>query len=264
MTENESNETLVRAAGKIAGSRYLTAFTGAGVSVESGIPPFRGPGGLWNRYDPQILDLDFFTAHPEKSWPAIRALFYDFMKTGGKTEEAEFTAIQPNRAHLVLAAWEKRGLLKKLITQNIDDLLFKAGSRYVIENHGNCRTLVCMKCGTRTDAEHYTFTEDVPRCACGGVYKPDFIFFGEAIPHDAMLGASDAAGRTDCMVITGTSGAVYPAAGIPPAAKSRGALIIEINPEPTEYTHGTTDIFIPLKAGEAFARLEDILTEKGI
>ena len=103
---------LVReAAHLIRSAKHLTAFTGAGISVESGIPPFRGEGGLWSRYDPRMLELDYFLAHPETAWPVIRQIFYD-----------HFGAAKPNRAHEVLAAWETRGLLKVLITQNIDSV----------------------------------------------------------------------------------------------------------------------------------------------
>ena len=95
----------------IRGARHLIAFTDAGISVESGIPPFRGPGGLWNKYDPRMLELGYFRAHPERSWPILKEIFYD-----------HFGKARPNRAHEVLAAWEARGLLKTLITQNIDSL----------------------------------------------------------------------------------------------------------------------------------------------
>jgi NAD-dependent deacetylase len=125
---------ILEAARIIRGARYLTAFTGAGISVESGIPPFRGEGGLWSRYDPRMLELDYFRAHPERSWPILREIFYD-----------HFGRARPNKAHEVLAAWERdgwprdsaarsapgsseRGLLKVLITQNIDILHFNAGS----------------------------------------------------------------------------------------------------------------------------------------
>ena len=99
------------AAALIRSARHLTAFTGAGISVESGIPPFRGPGGLWNKYDPRMLELDYFLAHPERAWPVIREIFYD-----------NFGRAKPNAAHLALAAWEARALLKCLITQNIDSV----------------------------------------------------------------------------------------------------------------------------------------------
>ena len=116
------------AASLIRSARYLTAFTGAGISVESGIPPFRGPGGLWSKYDPRMLELSYFRAHPEKSWPILRVIFYD-----------HFGAARPNRAHEVLAAWEARGLLKTLITQNSDNLHHIAGSMRTLALACQCR-----------------------------------------------------------------------------------------------------------------------------
>jgi NAD-dependent deacetylase len=106
-----SQDQITRAASLIVNAKHLTAFTGAGVSVESGIPPFRGEGGLWSKYDPRMLELDYFLAHPEQSWPILREIFYD-----------HFGSAKPNRAHEVLAAWEACGLLKTLITQNIDSV----------------------------------------------------------------------------------------------------------------------------------------------
>jgi len=107
----DTHSAIHQAASLIRGSRYLTAFTGAGISVESGIPPFRGPGGLWSKYDPRMLELDYFRSHPDSAWPVIKEIFYD-----------HFGKAKPNRAHEVLAAWEGRGLLKCLITQNIDSV----------------------------------------------------------------------------------------------------------------------------------------------
>jgi NAD-dependent deacetylase len=106
-----ATQAITEASRLIRSARYLTAFTGAGISVESGIPPFRGAGGLWSRYDPRMLELDYFLAHPERSWPILREIFYD-----------HFRAARPNRAHEVLAAWEARGLLMTVITQNVDNL----------------------------------------------------------------------------------------------------------------------------------------------
>jgi len=116
-TVGTTSSAIHESAALIRQARHLTAFTGAGISVESGIPPFRGEGGLWSRYDPRMLELDYFLAHPEKAWPVIREIFYD-----------HFGKARPNRAHEVLAAWEARGLLKTLITQNIDNLHHIAGS----------------------------------------------------------------------------------------------------------------------------------------
>jgi len=114
---DEASTAVASATALIRGARHLTAFTGAGISVESGIPPFRGAGGLWSKYDPRLLELSYFLKHPEVSWPVLKDIFYD-----------HFGAARPNRAHEVLAAWEARGLLKTVITQNIDNLHSVAGS----------------------------------------------------------------------------------------------------------------------------------------
>ena len=240
MADQDTLTRILSAARLIRGSRYLTAFTGAGISVESGIPPFRGQGGLWDMYDPRMLELDYFLRYPEKAWPVIREIFYD-----------HFGAAKPNAAHLALSDWEARGFLKLLITQNIDNLHHQAGSRNVVEFHGNSRLLLCMKCGTRRDANPELLEKLPPRCACGGIYKPDFIFFGEGIPPAALTASRQAAGETDVMIVVGSTGEVYPAASIPRSAAENGAKIIEVNPEPSEFTPDITDVFIPLKAGEA-------------
>jgi NAD-dependent deacetylase len=236
------------AASLIRTSRCLTAFTGAGISVESGIPPFRGEGGLWNRYDPRMLELDYFLRHPEKSWPILREIFYE-----------HFGKARPNRAHEVLAAWEARGLLKVLITQNIDNLHYEAGSRNVVEFHGNSRTLVCLNCGGKRGADPAFLQDLPPKCGCGGIYKPDFIFFGEGIPIGALAASEKAADETDVMIVVGSTGEVYPAAGVPRRAKNRGARIVEINPSPSEFTP-LADLFIGMKAAEVFTLIEEGLT----
>jgi NAD-dependent deacetylase len=236
----ETRAGINKAASLIRAAKHLTAFTGAGISVESGIPPFRGEGGLWNRYDPRMLELDYFLAHPEKSWPILREIFYD-----------HFGKAKPNRAHEVLAAWEARGLLKVLITQNIDNLHYLAGSRNVAEFHGNSRQLLCLSCDARVEADPRLLERLPPRCSCGGLFKPDFIFFGEGIPPQAYEKARAAAARTDLMLVIGSTGEVYPAALIPREAAEHGAKIIEVNPEPSGFTGAITDIHIPLRAGEA-------------
>ncbi len=238
-------EALRASASLIRSARYLTAFTGAGISVESGIPPFRGPGGLWGKYDPRTLELDYFLAHPEKAWPVIREIFYD-----------NFGAARPNAAHLALARLETAGTLKVLITQNIDNLHYLAGSRNIVEFHGNSRKLLCLSCGARRDAEPEMLVNLPPRCPCGGIYKPDFIFFGEGIPPEAHARSMEAAGRTDVMLVVGSTGEVYPAALVPARARDAGAKIIEVNPRASEFTASVTDIHIPLKAAEAFELIE--------
>jgi NAD-dependent deacetylase len=180
---------VTEAARLIRYARYLTAFTGAGISVESGIPPFRGEGGIWNTYDERKFELDYFLAHPEEAWPLLREIFYE-----------NFGKARPNRAHEVLAAWEARGLLKTLITQNIDNLHFEAGSRAIVEFHGNSRTLVCLTCGSRRAVEPDALLIMPPRCPCGGIYKPDFVFFGEGIPPAALEESAEAARRTTALL----------------------------------------------------------------
>lgn len=221
------NDLLRRAADLIKKAEWLTAFTGAGMSVESGIPPFRGEGGIWDSYDSRLLELSYFTANPEKCWPLIKEIFYD-----------SFARAEPNPGHLALAAMEERELLKSLITQNIDDLHYRAGNRRVVEYHGNSRLLQCLSCRGAVEAAGVDLSRLPPLCSrCGGVLKPDFVFFGEAIPFTAMSEARFAAGRTDCMILVGTTGEVYPAAALPGVAAGNGARIIEINPSPSSYTY---------------------------
>jgi len=213
--------------------------------VESGIPPFRGEGGLWSRYDPRMLELNYFLAHPERAWPVIREIFYD-----------HFGAAKPNDAHLALARLETAGRLKVLITQNIDNLHYLAGSRAIVEFHGNSRLLLCLNCGKRVEARAEMLQALPPRCPCGGLCKPDFIFFGEGIPQGVHLRSQEAAGQTDVMLVVGSTGEVYPAALVPRWAKDAGASIIEVNPDESEFTGSITNVHIPMKAAEAFRLLE--------
>jgi len=237
-----------KAAETILSASYCTAFTGAGISVESGIPPFRGEKGIWNTYNPIVLDLGYFYQHPRESWEAIKEIFYDF-----------FGSARPNAAHLLLAEMEKKGALRRIITQNIDNLHYEAGSREIVEYHGNSRTLVCPRCGSRVEADPSILSSLPPKCSCGGVWKPDFVFFGESIPFEAMRQSEEAASRTDCMILIGTTGEVYPAALLPREAARQGAVIIEINPEPSLYTSEITDIYIPAGAVEAAQLLKSEL-----
>jgi NAD-dependent deacetylase len=221
------------------------------MSVESGIPPFRGAEGIWGRYDPRLLELSYFDAYPEKCWIKIKEIFYDY-----------FGRAQPNPGHLTLSAMEAAGKLELLITQNIDDLHFRAGSRKFIEYHGNSRLLVCRKCGKKLQAEKEILSILPPKCpACGEILKPDFVFFGENIPSDALEASQTAMEKTDCLLIIGTTGEVFPAASLPHTASRGGALIIEINPSPSTYTDTVTDVYIPLPAGKALPRLWELLRD---
>lgn len=237
-----------RAAEIIREAAYLVAFTGAGVSVESGIPPFRGPGGIWERYNPRALDLEFFLRSPAESWAVIRDIFFS----------SEYDA-QPNAAHRVLAAWEERGLLKAVVTQNIDNLHTDAGSREVVEYHGNTRDVVCLKTGAVSPFERRMLDTLPPRSAAGGVLKPRFVFFGESIPPEAARRAQEHVDRADVVLVVGSTGEVYPAAGLPEYASRRGATIIEVNPDRSAYTDTITDIHVQAAATEAISRLNELI-----
>jgi len=219
-------------------AKHVTAFTGAGISVESGIPPFRGENGIWGKYDPQVLELDYFFRNPERSWNVIKEIFYDF-----------FGNAKPNDAHIGIANWEHKGKVKAVITQNIDNLHQEAGSSVVHEFHGNSKHLICTKCGLRKAVDEETFASLPPLCPeCGGLLKPDFIFFGEAIPSDAYEHSVEESRLADVFLLVGTTGEVVPASYIPQMAKQQGATIIEINPNPSAHTSGTTDIYLQGKA----------------
>jgi len=221
-------------------AKYTIAFTGAGISVESGIPPFRGAEGLWNKYDPSVLDLSYFLNHGEESWVHIREIFYDF-----------FADAKPNQAHLVLAEMERKGLLKAVITQNIDNLHHEAGSINVHEFHGNSKKLKCLKCGSIYEVSEINLKKLPPRCKKDkAILKPDFIFFGEGIPPDAYSNSFAEAEKADVCLIIGSTGEVTPASYVPRTAKQSGAVIIEINPEETTFTSQITDIHLQGKASE--------------
>ena len=228
----------------IVGSKFAVAFTGAGISVESGIPPFRGESGLWSKYDPNVLDLNHFHLNPIEAWKVIKEIFYDF-----------FGEAKPNSAHFALAELEKQGFLKSIITQNIDNLHYEAGSKEVYEFHGNSRMLVCPYCSKKYVAEESDI-ENIPMCDhCHAVLKPDFIFFGEGIPELAYRKSIEAAQKADLIIIIGSTGEVTPASSIPTLAKQNGAKIIEINPERTLFTNSITDVFVQGKATEVMDKI---------
>lgn len=244
-----SSDNWQRAAELIAGAQSLVAFTGAGVSVESGVPPFRGDGGIWEKWDPQVLEISYFYAHPAESWNAIREIFYE-----------TFKGAEPNAAHKTLAFWEGLGLLKAVITQNIDGLHERAGSNTVIQYHGNSNYLICTETGKRYPATEELIAPEVPVSEAGALLKPDFIFFGEGIPPRAAQEAEQYARESDVMLVIGTTGEVYPAALMPRVAKENGATLIEVNTEKSAYTPAMTDIFLEAPASEALPKLNELLS----
>jgi len=226
------------------------ALTGAGISVESGIPSFRGVHGLWTRYDPmEYAHIDAFLSNPDKVWRMLLDL------------DETIRQARPNPAHYALAELEKMGKLKGIITQNVDNLHQEAGSRQVIEFHGNARRFVCLRCRRAFEPAALDFSQVPLYCSCGGLIKPDIVFFGEEIPSAANRAAFDLAEACDLMLVIGTSAVVMPANYLPYSAKKHGAPIVEINLEPTDLTRRLTDYFLEGSASqilsETVARLTD-------
>jgi len=230
----------------IKNSKHVVAFTGAGISVESGIPPFRGSQGLWAKYDPEeFAYIEAFLKDPAKVWKMLREMF-----------EIIFNA-KPNPAHRILAELEKLGYLKCVITQNVDGLHQLAGNKNVIEFHGNCRWLSCLKCGKKEEVKKELIEAlSYPKCKdCNSPLKPDVVFFGEPIPFNAKVKAEFEAKNCNVMLVIGTSGVVYPACELPYMAKLNKAKIVEINLEKTPYTNSISDYFIKEKASEALLKV---------
>lgn len=238
-------ELYKKAADIIKKSKNLIALTGAGHSVESGIPDFRGKDGLWTKYDPMVYaHIETFKIHPEKSWELLFAM----QELTGKAK--------PNAGHYALAKLEQMGFLKAVITQNIDNLHQEAGNKKVIEYHGNDKRLECLDCGRIYETSAYKIEKTPPRCKnCNAVLKPTVIFFGENIPFDAMAESSQLTEIADAVMVIGTSAQVYPAASIPYIAKKNGAAIIELNLERTGLTSSITDIFIEGLIGKTLPEL---------
>ena len=230
-------------------SKFAIAFTGAGISVESGIPPFTGAGGLWNKYDPKFIELSFFYSNPKKSWEEMRKIFFNSMGTA-----------QPNKAHEVLADMETKGLLKGIITQNIDGLHQAAGSKNVVEFHGTIHTLACLDCSLRYNVSETDISQDIPRCpSCNGILKPDFVFYGEGINKNNYDKSLKMANNADLVIIVGTAGQVMPACYMPFTAQRNGAKIIEVNTLESSFTSQITNYFFQTKATEFFGELEKFL-----
>ncbi len=243
---NTTNE-IIQASEYIAKSRYLVALTGAGVSAESGIPTFRGEDGLWKRYKPEELATpQAFARNPRLVWEWYRWRM-----------EIVFKA-SPNPAHKALVELERMGILKCIITQNVDGLHQLAGSSCVVELHGNIRRVRCTSCSFRSEISEPP-KEIPPRCPrCGSLLRPDVVWFGEPIPEEALSKALELAKRCDVMIVIGTSGVVVPAGYLPYIAKSNGALIIEINVARSAITP-IADIFINMRAGEALPKIVELV-----
>jgi NAD-dependent deacetylase len=206
----------------IENASNIVAFSGAGLSAESGIPTYRGAGGLWNEYDPdKYANITYFMHDPSYYWRFFRDVRYPILKKA-----------KPNDGHVALAKMESRGKCRAVITQNIDGLHHEAGQKKVIELHGNTRRFYCMKCSfqmTMSEVYRLLSQELPPRCDCGGLVRPDVVFFGESLPEESLEEASRAALECDVFIVVGSSLVVQPAAQLPVLAKRSGARVIIIN-----------------------------------
>jgi NAD-dependent deacetylase len=228
--------------------------TGAGVSAESGIPTFRGDGGLWTKFDPiKVASIEYFMADPTAYWKVS--------KDRGRLA----LAARPNPGHDALAALEAAGHLAAVVTQNTDGLHQESGSRNVIEVHGSGRTVQCLDCGNREPRSEVQARLEVqmpPRCkVCGGVFlKPTVVLFGEAMPQAAIQEAFTLAREADVMLVVGTSLVVYPAADIPLVAVTAGAKLVVVNAEPTPFDE-LAEVVIRGKSGEVLPEIVELISE---
>jgi NAD-dependent deacetylase len=271
------NNLIKRAAGDLLNSRYTIALTGAGMSTESGIPDFRGPDGLWTR-DPEAERKAYeayetFRLNPRKFWEEridpkspMRRMFETF---------GELDKVLPNPGHYALAELEKMGILKYVLTQNIDGLHTKAGNTNVVEYHGGINKFRCIACGKRFTPDEIKLADLTlrdklpPGCQCGGIIKDDGVFFGEPIPSDCLKRSEQQALKCDLMLICGTSAVVYPFADLPNIARfgagrygtplsgrsERKVTIIELNAEPTLLTGRISDYLIQGKTGDILPKI---------
>ena len=224
----------------------IVFFGGTGVSTESGIPDFRGQNGIfsalkkYHREPEVLLSYSYFRMRPD--------VFFEYYR-----ENILVTDAKPNPAHYALAAMEAKGILSAVITQNVDGLHQKAGSRRVLELHGSIYRNYCMKCGKRYDVETILGTEGVPFCECGGIIRPDVVMYEETLPEDVFTEAENEIFKADMLIVGGTSLSVYPAAGL--LREFRGKHLVLINKSETPYDD-RADLVIREPIGEVFAGLE--------
>ncbi len=238
--------TLQKAAEILANCEHAVALTGAGISVESGIPDFRSPGGLWERFDPMVYaQFDTFVAAPHKSWEMFLAV------------EEILDAARPNAAHRALADLEADGVIRSVITQNIDGLHQAAGSRTVREFHGTHAELHCVGCEARYPRDK-ALEGIPPRCSCGRALKPAVVLFGEGIPDEPAANSARDVELCDAMLVIGTSAEVYPAAALPLQVRRRGKPLIVVDLEPTSLCREYPSVFLQGSAGVV---MEELVSE---
>lgn len=223
----------------------VVALSGAGMSVESGIASFRGPGGLWEKYNPEEYGhINTLRYEPEKAWIMLSEMEREILKS------------KPNKGHYALAELERMGKLHAIITQNVDGLHHVAGSQEVIEFHGHLQTVSCMDCGYQVPSSEVPLDHLPPRCEkCNGPVKPDAVFFGEAIPQEALMRSQRESESCDLMLVIGTSAMVYPAASMPDIAHGAGAKVVEINTAETPLTGRISSYIVKGPSGEVLESL---------
>jgi NAD-dependent deacetylase len=226
----------------------ICVLTGAGISAESGVATFRGTDGLWSKLRPEELaNFDAFLRNPDIVWE-----WYNHRKQ-------IIQEVKPNAAHYALADMEQMVKDFTLTTQNIDNLHIRAGSKRVMELHGNIERSYCVTCGKFVPDVVVTREQRIPHCDdCGGVIRPDVVWFGEMLPQDVLEESMSAAARCSLFLTIGTSAVVYPAAGLPLKARDCGAYVVEINLERTEISHLVDESLIG-KAGEILPQLAEIM-----
>jgi NAD-dependent deacetylase len=233
-------------------ARHAVAFTGAGISTPSGIPDFRSKNsGLWQRFDPmKVASISVFKSQPEHFYGWLRPLLREVWQAA------------PNPAHLALAQLEAAGLLKAVITQNIDDLHQRAGSKQVYEVHGSLRTLTCQACDTIYPSDTFraalTAADEMARCpGCGRVVKPDITLFGEMLPAQTWADAEYHCRHADLVLVVGSSLEVWPAAALPEMGFENGAALVINNLSPT-HLDPRADVLLPLNVAEAIPQIANI------
>ncbi len=258
MTEKGDSETLdasTRAAAALMKrSRHTVALSGAGLSAESGIPTYRGANGLWTKFgEPTIDGWEMFCTDPGQWWE-VALEHREGTEFGRAIDNAE-----PNHGHMAMAELESMGRLAHVITQNIDNLHQRAGSRSLTEIHGNRAKTRCMNCGNRTLLADTDLDRLPPLCLiCGGILKNDTVMFGEPIPDDALRECYKQSALADLFLVIGTSAVVYPAADFPVMAKRRGAPLVEINPDETALSE-LADVVVRAPAGVALPAIVELL-----
>ncbi|MDZ7331231.1 MAG: NAD-dependent deacylase [candidate division KSB1 bacterium] len=234
--------------GKLKSAHTVVVLTGAGISAESGVPTFRGDEGLWKQFRPEELaNFDAFIRNPKLVWE-----WYNYRKT-------LISQVNPNPGHYALVKLESMYDDFHLITQNVDNLHQRAGSKRIYELHGNIMRNRCVDCNKRWDTIPHFNGAELPRCDCGGLIRPDVVWFGEALPHQVLLDSFAAAESADVFLTIGTSAVVQPAASLPIEAKHAGAYVVEINTNPTAITN-LVDEAIMGKSGEILPQLIERLS----